>query len=254
MKPSSTVLVLAALAVVLAGGPVMAGEAPAVDPDAMAALNRMGAELRTHQTFDVKSDVTMEDVLGSGQKLQYAGTIEVQARRPNAFKIAMVSDQKARELYYDGRSVTVFSPRLGYYASFPAPDTIAKTLERAKDNYGIELPLADLFAWGVDKSLEARVLSGFKVGPEHVGDRKCTHYAFRQKRADWQIWIADDGPALPCKLVITSTGDTSMPQYSSVLHWSFPSSIPDKVFTFAAPATAKKIVIARIEGGGGKTP
>jgi hypothetical protein len=235
----------AALFLVAAGAAV--AETP--DPNALAALDKMGTELRTHQIFDVKSDVTMEDVLGSGQKLQYAGTLEVQARRPTAFKIAMVSDQKNREIYYNGKTVTVFSPRLGYYASFPGSDTIAKTLESAKDKYGIELPLADLFAWGVDKSLTARVKSGFLVGPEHIGDRACNHYAFRQERVDWQIWIADSGPALPCKLVITSTTDPAMPQYAAVMHWSFPASIPDSVFAFTPPPTAKKIVMASIMGG-----
>ncbi len=171
-----SILACAGALLMLQAGAGFAADKP--DADAMAALNKMGAELRTHQNFDVKSDVTMEDVLGSGQKLQYAGKIEVLARRPNGFKISMVSDQKSRDLYYDGKTVTMFSPKLGYYASFPAPDTIGKTLERAKDNYGIELPLADLFAWGVDKSLEARVLSGFKVGQEHVGDKTCSHYAF----------------------------------------------------------------------------
>lgn len=240
----------AALLVLTVQSGLAAQPPSAVDPDAMAALNKMGAELRTHQTFDVKSEVTREDVLGDGQKLQYSGTVEVQARRPNGFKISMMSDQRNRELYYDGKTVTLFSPRLGYYASFPAPDTIAKTLQRAKDNYGIELPLADLFAWGVDKSLEARVLSGFKVGPEHVGERKCTHYAFRQKYVDWQVWIADDGPTLPCKLIVTNTDDPALPQYVSVLHWAFPASLPDSVFAFAAPPSTKKIVIAKIDAGG----
>jgi hypothetical protein len=220
------------------------------DPDAMAALNKMGAELRTHQNFDMKSDVTMEDVLEGGQKLQYAGTIEVLARRPNAFKISMVSDMKNRQLYYDGKTITQYSPKLGYYASIPAPDTIGETVKILKDEYSVELPLADLFAWGVDKSLEARVLSGFKVGAEHVGDRKCTHYAYRQKNVDWQVWIADDGPALPCKLVITSTTDPAMPQYVSVLHWSFPASIPDGTFAFTPPPSSKKIVIAKIDQEG----
>lgn len=140
-----------------------AAPASGVDPDALAALDRMGTELRSHQNIDVKSDVLTEDVLENGQKLQYAGTVETQARRPNAFRISMVSDLKDRQIYYDGKTVTIFSPRLGYYASFPAPDTIGKTLVLAKDKFAIDVPLADLFAWGTDKELIARVKSGFFV-------------------------------------------------------------------------------------------
>jgi hypothetical protein len=217
-----------------------------VDADALAALNKMGEELRTHSNFDVKSDVTMEDVLVSGQKLQYTGSLETIARRPNGFRISMVSDNKDRQVYYDGKNVTLFSPRLGYYGSFPAPDTIKATLEKAKAQYGIELPLADLYAWGTDPSLVKRVKSGFFVRQDHVNGQACNHFAFRQEKVDWQIWIAANGPALPCKMVITNTSDPAQPQYTAVMHWSFPNSIPDSTFAFTPPANAKKIAIATI--------
>ncbi|HEY4079029.1 MAG TPA: DUF2092 domain-containing protein, partial [Rhizomicrobium sp.] len=45
-----------------------------VDADAMAALDRMGTALRSHKSFVVRSDVTKEEVLDDGQKLQYGGT------------------------------------------------------------------------------------------------------------------------------------------------------------------------------------
>src|SRR5277367_3702872 len=121
-----------------------------VDPDAMAALDKMGAELRSHQTFALKADTTNEDVLGDGQKLQYQSTVDMQARRPDRFRIEINSDLRNRAIYYDGKTVTVFSPRLGYYASFDAPPTIRETLQQASAKYGVEIPLSDMFAWGTD--------------------------------------------------------------------------------------------------------
>jgi hypothetical protein len=224
-------------------------KASAIDADAMAALDRMGAELRSHQLISVKSEVTSEDVLGSGEKLQYGGTLQVLARRPDRFKISAVSDQRDREIFYDGSSVTVYSPRLGYYASFNAPPTIYETVQKATAEYGIEWPLADLFTWGTDKSDAAKITSAFKVDLEHVGGRPCNHYAFRQEKVDWEIWIQQNGPALPCKLVITNREDPSGPQYVATLQWSFPASIADANFKFAPPPNAHKIVFA----GAGKT-
>jgi hypothetical protein len=98
------------------------------------------------------------------------------------------------------------------------------------------------------------VKSGFFVRDEHVGGQVCNHYAFRNEHVDWQIWIAKDGPALPCKLVITSRDDPAMPQYSAVLHWSFPGSIADSVFAFAPPPSAKKIMIATVGEAKGAKP
>ena len=220
-----------------------------VDADAMEALDKMGAELRSHQTFAVKSDVTNEDVLGDGQKLQYAGTVDIQARRPDRFKIEAVSDHRHRVFFYNGKTVTVFSPRQGYYASFDAPPTIRETLQQASEKYDIALPLSDLFTWGTDPSMRARIKSAFLVGPEKINGQACNHYAFRGERADFQIWIQQNGPALPCKLVITNREDPSMPQYTSVMHWSFPDSIPDNVFAFEAPADAKRIRLATLTPG-----
>lgn len=232
-----------------AGIPANSAEAPTkasgVDADAIAALEKMGAELRSHNNVAVKADVTHEDVLGSGQKLQYQGTLDVQARRPDRFKISSVSDVKERHIYYDGKSVTIHAPRQNYYASFDAPPTIAETLKKARAEYDVELPLADLFTWGVDKSREARLTSAFLVRPEHIEGKLCNHYALRQQGVDWQIWIAQEGAALPCKIVITKTGDASQPQYAAVLRWSFPASMSENVFAFAPPTGAKKIMIAK---------
>jgi hypothetical protein len=252
---SAIVLVLSAAAPQIAASAAdtaPAASASKVDPDAMAALDKMGAELRSHNNFDVKADITHEDVLGDGQKLQYAGTVEVEARRPDRFKMSVVSDLRDREIYYDGKTVTVFSPRLGYYATVDAPPTIAQTLKVATDKYGIELPLADLFTWGTDPSLAARVKSAFFVRPEHINGQVCNHYAFRQEKVDWQIWIQQDGPALPCKLVITNRVDPSTPQYTSVMHWSFPTTIADDTFTFAPPENAHKIVMATLVAANAK--
>src|SRR6516165_11477493 len=99
-----------------------------LDADAVQALNKMGEALRSHGVFAVTMDVSSEDVLQSGQKLQYVGTVEIRARRPDRFKWSIASDIKKRDIYYDGKSVTVFAPRLGVYTTFAAPGTIAETL------------------------------------------------------------------------------------------------------------------------------
>jgi hypothetical protein len=229
-----------------------ASSASQVDPDAIAALDKMGTELRSHNTFDMKADVTKEDVLDDGQKLMYAGTVQIQARRPDRFRISVNSDIKNREIYYNGKTVTVFSPRQGYYASFDGGPTINDTLKIAEEKYGVELPLSDLFRWGTDPSMKSRIKSAFLVRPAHINGQLCNHYAFRGERADFQIWIQQNGPALPCKLVITNRNDPSMPQYTSVMHWSFPTTIADNTFAFTPPSTARRIQMASLIAERGK--
>ena len=215
---------------------------PSVAPDALAALERMGAALRSKNLFTMKADVTKEEVLGSGEKLQFASTLDISARRPDRFRISNVSDVQDRQIYYDGKSLTVYAPKLGLYGTIAAPATIAQTINVASDRYDIETPLADLFTWGTNNSAAAQLTSGFLVRLEHIDGRACNHYAFRQPDVDWQIWIAEE-TALPCKLIITNTQDDSRPQYTAVMRWNFPPAIADNVFAFAPPASANKIVI-----------
>lgn len=227
--------------------------APATKPDAdaLAALNKMGEALRTLSGFTITADITTEQVLDSGQKLQYGGDVKIEVQRPGAFKIWTKSDQQEREVYYDGKSLTVFAPKIGYFATVPAPATIDATLDAISDKYGLEVPLADLFSLGVDPALTAKIESGFDVGPAMVAGKACEHYAFRQAEADWQVWIRSEGPALPCKMVITTTQDEAQPQYTAVMTWEA-SAPPQAHYTFNPPASAHRITLADVTAAGAK--
>lgn len=216
------------------------------DPDAVAALERMGASLRSLNNFSLTADATMEEVLTTGQKLQYAGIVEVRARKPDKLRLNSISDRKSRSFYYDGKTLTIFAPQIGYWGTVPAPSTIREMLAQAEQKHGIELPLADLFDLGQDPALMAKLTSAFRVGAEHVGGVLCEQYAMRQPNADWQIWIRQGAEALPCKMVITDTGDPSMPQYVAILKWNTTAPIPDSDFIFEPPANARKIVVGNV--------
>jgi len=56
-------------------------EAPVVEPEALAALNRMGAALRALNAMTLDAQTTNESVLETGQKLQFAGTVHIVAQK-----------------------------------------------------------------------------------------------------------------------------------------------------------------------------
>lgn len=232
--------------------PVPTAEPAPIDPVAMAALDEMAAYLQTLASFRVNSDTTSEVVLESGQKIQFGGQVDMTVQRPDAFKVVSEADTRTREMYYDGQRFTIFAPRLGYYASFDAPPTIGRTLDAARTDYGIEVPLADLFTWGTDQTIRSRIQEAMVILPETVGERRCIHYAFRQENVDWQLWLEDDDTPLPCKLVITSTDDPSMPQYTSVLRWDLETPVAADELGFNPPADAHRITIADVEAALGE--
>ncbi len=59
----------------------------------------------------------------------------------------MALDHREREIYYDGKSITLFAPKVGYYASVPAPPTIGATIATIQDKYGVEILWPTCSSW-----------------------------------------------------------------------------------------------------------
>ncbi|HEX3905059.1 MAG TPA: DUF2092 domain-containing protein [Polyangia bacterium] len=214
---------------------------PAVDPDAIAALQKMGAFLREQQKFSVRASVTTDDLLSSGQKVQFGGTVEMMVRRPDRLRMNVRGDRRDEQIYYDGKTFTLFGERVGYYATFQAPSTLAELKEVTEKRYGIDLPLADLFYWGTEHDGTADITAATHVGVASVEGTACDHYAFRQKDVDWELWIEQGPHPLPRKMVITTTSERSRPQHGMVLTWDLSPQLGDQLFTFAPPPEAHKI-------------
>jgi len=229
-----------------AGKDAAAAEPPAIDPDAVEALVAMSTDLRKLSSFSLHADTTSELVLEDGQKLQFQGALDVKLRRPDRFVVTMKSEQKSRDVFYDGKAVTIYAPQKGFYASFAAPATIAATIDKARDDFAVEIPLADLFTFDKDDRIIKSAKSGFVVGDEVINGTPCVHYAFRQAHVDWQIWIASEGPAYPAKIVITTTDDPSMPQYVAYLAWKPDTKISSSDFTFKPGAKDVNISIVNL--------
>jgi hypothetical protein len=215
----------------------------AVDPAALAALSKMSAYLRTLQAFTARSETVREEVNDNGQKLQFLGSVSYQARRPDGFTIEIAEDRRVRQIFYDGKTVTLFSPRMGYYATFPAPPTIRQVLDVAAEKYGITIPLEDLFIWGTDADWHKDLTAGYLVGYAKIAGQDADQYAFRQKGLDWQIWIARGDKPLPLRVVLTGTGDPALPQFQSNLTWDVAPQFAADTFTFKPPAGAVPIAI-----------
>jgi hypothetical protein len=237
----------AAGAVVLAtllSSPLAAQDKSDIDPAAMKALNQMGAYLRTLKDFQVQAEITTEDVLEDGEKLQYGSTTTLLAQMPSKMRVSIEGEQKSRLFLYDGKSFTLFARRAGYYATVPAPETIGKLIQALRDKYDVEIPLVDLFLFGGPNASTNEITDATDVGPGSVDGETCEHYAFRQPGLDWQVWIQLGDYPLPRKLVLTTTTDEARPQHTSVLTWNLAPSYNAEAFVFDPPDDAHKIVFA----------
>jgi hypothetical protein len=224
---------------------------PAVDPAAIAALQKMGEFLRSQQTFSVQARGNTDGVLPSGQKVQFGSTVDMKVRRPDRMRIDISGDRRNERIYYDGKTFTVFGDKGGYYASFPAPPTLAELKDVLEKRYAIDLPRADLFYWGTDRDGTAAITAATRVGAANIDGFMTDHYAFRQKDVDWELWIEQGGRPVPRRFVITTVAEKSKPQHQMVMNWDLTPKFDDQLFTFVAPPNAHQIEFEATRRNGG---
>ena len=226
-----------------------APQAPAnlVDPASIQALKDMGAHLQTLERFQVMTDVTGERVLADGQKLQHAASATLDVVRPNKMRARMVSARSERELVYDGKTAVLFTPAQKVYSSVEVAETLGGLIDRLQTRYGIEMPLSDLFVWGTPAAPFDKIESAMNAGQDFIGDDLCNHYAFRQGRLDWQVWVTTGAKPLPRKIVITNRADEARPQSVSYIEWNLKPTFKDSSFTFVPPKGVTKAEIVPVK-------
>jgi hypothetical protein len=154
-----------------------------------------------------------------------------------------VGDTDNRQLFYDGKTITLMDRSKNFYTTIAAPPEIDAALEHGIQAFNLRAPLADLIYTKSYEYLTEGALSGFYVGLSKVQGVPCHHLAFREKDIDWQIWIEDSQTPVPRKFLITDKTAQGL-QFTAVFtKWNPSAQLENSLFTFVAPEKAEKIDI-----------
>jgi len=221
--------------------------ANAVDPAVIQALKDMGANLQTLKRFHVSVELTGERVLADGQKLQHTAKADMDVSRPDKLRVRMHSARSDRQLTYDGKTVTLYTPAQKYYSKIAFADTLGGLIQRLQERYGVELPVADLFLWGTPAAPTDKIESAMNAGQDFIDRDLCDHYALREGKIDWQIWITTGARPLPRKFVITNRVDEARPQSVTLVDWNLQPAFKESVFRFTPPKGASEVEIVPLK-------
>lgn len=234
---SATALLLAAPVDAATPSPPAATDSAAVSKDAIAALERMSALLRSLQQFELRVDGHRELVTTDGQKLQFHTVSFYQAKMPNKLAVETRNLFTHEVALFDGQKLVLVRPDVGIYAEAPFKGTVDAMLQVAYDQYGIDFPVQDMFRWGQETSWLGEPRGAMVVGPDIVDGWMTTQYAVRMGTADFQIWIDQGDKPIPRRLVITDLTDPTRPQYTANFTWNLKVNLEDSLFSLpAAPA------------------
>ena len=222
-----------------------ADKSGAIDPQAMAAVNRMNDYLKTLKAFRINSEVSKDVLVDTNMKIQKSASNEISVQLPDRLYAHMAGDEQNLQFIYDGHTVTLYDAAGKHYAAAPAPPTVARTLDAIRARYGIVFPLADFIQMSAQENLLQKITAAGYIGASRIGGVECDHVAIRQPDVDWQVWIEKGDAPLPRKVVITTKTQPTQPQYIATLKWDTSASIDSNLFTFTPPADAVRIRFAR---------
>jgi hypothetical protein len=257
------VLCLGGLAVVIvvalgsAQGIAAAGDAAAagkwggpIDPDALQILKGMTDYLGSLQQFAMHTENTYEDVLETGQKIQFGFSTDIVVQRPDKMRAERTAGTAHQLFIYDGAKLSIHETGVDFFATVDVPDSIDDFLHFARDTLGLVPPAGDMIFSNSFELLTAGVTSGFVVGEAKIGGVRCHHLAFTTPVVDWQVWIAEGDSPLPYKYVLTTRDDPAQPQFvTAVSNWNTMPKIADGTFTFDPPSNAMEIDFIRADAG-----
>lgn len=216
-----------------------------IEAGAVAALEKMGRTLRSLPNFGVTSQSSYRFELEDRRILELDAKVTYKVVQPGKLYINVESGRWDREVYYDGKDLTIWSRPENSYAQVSGVDkNLPELFLVAARDHGIEIPLADLFFWGTAYAPVSSLTAAFEIGPMTLLGEPVVQYAFTQGGADWQLWMSEE-TGLPRKILVSDRAASS-DSISALLTWDTSTKFDASTFKFDAPKGASSIVIEKI--------
>jgi hypothetical protein len=243
LRHASAALGLMALGAVILT-PAKAAEAPApgISAEASAAIEQMSKTLSA-KSFSFEADTIRVYQDEFGQPLHIFHEVKVIVRRPDHLAVHRTGDDGMSDLYYDGKTVTLYSAQKNEFARVDAPDKIESMLEDVSDRLNVDFPFADFVAADPGKSLLSGVTSGRELAPVTIEGKPAQHLFFSQTGGvDLEVWLGKSEQPTPERLIATYRLMPGQPSFiAEFSDWNLTAQPSDADFTFQPPAGAKQV-------------
>lgn len=221
--------------------------APALDPRALEMLKLMSDKLSqaTSLRFEARSMVPIKSPNGTWISLY--GTSRVVKEGSDKLFAETRGDFFPYDFYFDGKTVTAYSPTKNLYAEKAAPGTVDSVIEAAYREEGKSFPYADILVAQPYNVLTEGLLRAAYVGqstfrPLSGGEGlKTDHLAFSNDGVEWQIWIdaQDRLPRMVCATYLDEAGEPSyMVEFGD---WKINEPVSPETFMFQNTSKAEKV-------------
>jgi hypothetical protein len=222
---------------------------PGLEPKAVDILKAASDRLTAARSMTFTAVVSYENPSRFGHPLVYTMKSEVTMQRPDKLRVVTPGDGPASEFYYDGKTMTAFSPAENLVAVAEAPPTMEAMLKMAYDVAATYFPFTDLLVADPYQAMAANGLKhAFYIGQSRtVGGTTTDMVAVIDDWVFQQIWIGAEDK-LPRRARAVFLADPAHLRHDLELsNWQIDPVVPADAFTFSNTTGAKSIQFARPE-------
>jgi hypothetical protein len=230
---------------------------PVMDQRALDILQKMSDALSNAKTmrFQARSMIPFET--SAGVWINMYGISQVVMQGPDKLFVSTSGDLAPHDFYFDGKTVTLYSPAKNLYAIKSAPPAIDAMFEEAYNEEGKSFPFADILVSNPYAVLAEGLAGALYVGQSTIrplsgaGSVETDHLVFSNKDVEWQIWI-DTKDRLPRMVCATYLDTVNEPSYTVEFgDWKLDEPVGADIFVFKNTTNASKIDF-RYPSQGGK--
>jgi hypothetical protein len=220
----------------------LAEDPPAVEARVDRLLRATSEYLKEARSFTFHAEITTDDVLPTGQKIQFGTSYDAAVRRPDRIRTHFRGDLRNTTSYYDGKNFTVMNHDKNLFATWKAPGSIDNLIAKIEEKLGINIPLSSLFLSDPYKDWKNGIEVGTYAGEHLVFGVPCHHLVLTQGEVDAQVWIEESTQLVVRKVVLTFKAIEGSPQLTALLtDWDFSPKLPDLIFDFVPPEGSSRI-------------
>jgi len=219
---------------------------PQIEQKAVDILKASSDRLSAARTMKFNAVVFYESPSRPGPPLIYATKSEVALQRPDKLRVITPGDGPATEFYYNGKTITAYSPAENLIAIADAPPTIDAALEEAFHSAAIYFPFTDLIVSDPYKDIADGLTLAFYIGQSQVIDGTITDMVAYETHGTFvQIWIGAKDK-LPRMARAVYRNDPAQLRHGVMLsNWKLDAAIPASAFSSSKANKAKRIPFDR---------
>lgn len=215
---------------------------PPLEPAALERLKAMSDLLKGAGSFTFQAVSDREQPSVNGPLLDFFAVSTVAVTRPNRLRLDTTGDLHEASLWYDGKTVAIYSTKSAFYGQTDAPPTIDETVMMLMDRFQMAFPAAGFLLKDPYAKMMEGVTAAFDAGAARIDGIACRHLAFSEPDANWQVWIEDGARPLPRRIAVTYKNVPGTPRIvTSLSDWNLSATVPADLFVFTPPAGATKV-------------